>query len=1651
MRDRDRDRRDDAGNSRAESAHAAPGAVSRTQRLSAPSDDRDGWPRPEPVGAVAGAEPRTMGELVPLPEGQFVDGLVSGAASPHAAAVQRKKRRRGGAAGAADDDRDDGADGDRGAGSVPMEVAFASPMTELASHAKDVVDAVMIAQHAVRMKDLPDGDLFRVVEEVKQLADHLHSNAKRRRPSDEAALRAAVRDTESLIRQLDSRHGRQRHELQKELAEVHRVLQENTAREATLESPGALFSKAEETAAMLVKWKAFAEAYQRPPPPRPEKKGFERMMALAEPPERTLVGLDTDRVDAALATTRTWVARLKQDPGDAEDLARAIVDQHEIVTLASAELRDVVEQPVTDTTQGVVEAYLSVLGMSTGRRAESDNALHLARAWRRRLPLDRAGAALEHGAAELSRLEERAPEAAKSARVEQEALAFQHGELERRVAAGDVVDRDEMDAFVLETREYEFLTRVDRLQVDAKALFDAVGSLGGSRTPEGVRIRGKLDDLVHAMAGVRARYQDFAFSLKDASAADRRVRKAETLRFMEAQLQRNLVDGDYDATLKKAEDVFEDLVVQRMVKQILWTIALTVAGNFAASAVRGAGEAVMLRAGASLASAGRFAQVAALGTDVVLGAASQKYILGDPGSFETLLMVNLLTPLAIERVMAAGRSTARASDAAADLSARSERLLEQGAAAAGGTTGAGSDDLVSLAARFDRATKQSKWIKSAERGGLVLQGGFRLTAEMVVGAAVDYAARTAAGEAHGKSPDQQTAEELLMQGASMAIGRHLTGNVKVIKARLREVEKVSGAVASKLLEAADGVGRDAARLESREISIEGTDVVDRYAALLADELAMLERQLTATVDGQGEHNQGKLMALLEANQRSVGELRRLAEGGAGARETAAGDEPRARPPRSPVPHDGDTNTPTPAKDADEPDFDPRWLTPGQQRVRDWQLHGLEGDPRGQAMLADPELVRWFERWMSMPDKVTFDGDKPTVRYPDGVPPHVRAKLEQIVRAGNLMLMSRAVDVGQQLRADFPDVDLDPTSSSWQAARPKIIERFGEQAVAQYEQRFAATVTIGGARGLNRVERLVVPAALKRLTDMFPGMDVYVTGSAAQDKPLHEVTDIDIVIVVPDDTSVAVREEFEANANRITLQSLADGRGSYGEAVRGSSEGGPRVPAIENFPVDAKVMTRSEFAGKSMMATPVGRTPMTDVRIDAPGMRDAPGRGDTGQDLHNHIMGVPPTEYFIRKVGNGNAAAALDRTWQVVNDERFWKPDPANAAKVREVKNTVMAELAEARADIANMRDQVPATAVEARARRAMEAVLAASKSVPFDHTYDLRDLLVQAVIDPGGGSFRNFAMDTIRMLHDQGVTYSEQSVSIKKLDTRFDEATMRDVHATLAAEGKDSDLRFLAMLSTKDVLSGEPLPPQVQATLDRVLARADVMGLDIAGPEAQAFTKGGVQNLERLIQLLKVAAAKRGRPLVLRPHVGEGYDPSGTGAHVAIARDNLQKTLNALVQAGYQGPGDGVIVRFGHAAHATPEQLQQIADLGIVVEANVGSNLATGAVTAASDHPILVNLYYGVDTMLSTDAQGVMDTTLSIEYQRAAQLIGLFQAGKTRLTIDGKDVSYDELPPDVQRRFSLDTLEETARAYAERQRADDVRDRARKSTGRSPP
>jgi hypothetical protein len=211
--------------------------------------------------------------------------------------------------------------------------------------------------------------------------------------------------------------------------------------------------------------------------------------------------------------------------------------------------------------------------------------------------------------------------------------------------------------------------------------------------------------------------------------------------------------------------------------------------------------------------------------------------------------------------------------------------------------------------------------------------------------------------------------------------------------------------------------------------------------------------------------------------------------------------------------------------------------------------------------------------------------------------------------------------------------------------------------------------------------------------------------------------------------------------------------------------------------------------------------------------------------------------------------------------------------------------------------------------------------------------------------------------------------------------------------------------------------------------RPDVKGIDIAAPESQPFTAAGMAWLSEQVQIAREVAIAKGEPIVVRPHVGEGYyDPHATKDHVKVARHNLEMVIVALESARYRA-GDGVIVRFGHATHADAGQLARIAALGVIVEANVGSNLVTSSIVRAEDHPLLANMYFGVSTVLATDGQGVMETTLPIEYQRAAALIEQFRGGKLALDVGDKRVGFADLQPTVQARFSMQWLTEQLAAY----------------------
>jgi hypothetical protein len=425
-------------------------------------------------------------------------------------------------------------------------------------------------------------------------------------------------------------------------------------------------------------------------------------------------------------------------------------------------------------------------------------------------------------------------------------------------------------------------------------------------------------------------------------------------------------------------------------------------------------------------------------------------------------------------------------------------------------------------------------------------------------------------------------------------------------------------------------------------------------------------------------------------------------------------------------------------------------------------------------------------------------------------------------------------------------------------------------------------------------------------------------------------------------------------------------------------------------------------------------------------------GVAGPDLHTHLMGVLDVTYFVNKLGHGKASVAFETVYGTFAADK----------KARKASPQAWSQAQVAHQDLARMRQsgQSPES-IERRAHEGLTAMLAAGPETAFDQTYPVREAAVNAHIDPGGGPFRTYTRDSMEALAMEGIRYSEQSVGLGKLDSRFPEPMMRDVHAELAAQGKDVDVRFLAMVKTS-ALAGDAGENHAETMrqIDAVLSRNDVIGLDVAGPEKYAFTNEGMGNFEKLYVAVSKAAKLRNRTLVIRPHVGEGYNEGQGDSHAKLARENLEILITTLEQMAYSPANamkDRVIVRFGHAAHASASQIQRMAKLGVIVEANIGSNTITRAIATADEHPLLFNILYGVQTVLGTDGQGVMQTVRRKEYDHARDQIQRFRAGKVGLKVSERSVlHYADLSPEQQKRFSMETLQLDEDQYYQRIVAD---------------
>lgn len=100
--------------------------------------------------------------------------------------------------------------------------------------------------------------------------------------------------------------------------------------------------------------------------------------------------------------------------------------------------------------------------------------------------------------------------------------------------------------------------------------------------------------------------------------------------------------------------------------------------------------------------------------------------------------------------------------------------------------------------------------------------------------------------------------------------------------------------------------------------------------------------------------------------------------------------------------------------------------------------------------------------------------------------------------------------------------------------------------------------------------------------------------------------------------------------------------------------------------------------------------------------------------------------------------------------------------------------------------------------------------------------------------------------------------------------------------------------------------------------------------------------------------------------------------------------------------------RIGHGTSAAqdPELLAYLAETGVPLEVCPSSNIATRAVATLEEHPIRAFRDAGVTITINSDDPPMFGTTLNREYEIAADLLGLDEAGVADLARAGVRASF---------------------------------------------
>jgi len=187
-------------------------------------------------------------------------------------------------------------------------------------------------------------------------------------------------------------------------------------------------------------------------------------------------------------------------------------------------------------------------------------------------------------------------------------------------------------------------------------------------------------------------------------------------------------------------------------------------------------------------------------------------------------------------------------------------------------------------------------------------------------------------------------------------------------------------------------------------------------------------------------------------------------------------------------------------------------------------------------------------------------------------------------------------------------------------------------------------------------------------------------------------------------------------------------------------------------------------------------------------------------------------------------------------------------------------------------------------------------------------------------------------------------------------------------------------------IPGELGLPGADATLGYVLDHApdSLIALGLGGPEI------GVPRP----QFRPHFDAARAAGLHCLPHAGETTGP--------------ETVWDALRELGAE--------RIGHGTSSAqdPALLEHLASTGIPLEVCPSSNIATRAVATLADHPLRAFVDAGVVVTINSDDPPMFGTTLNREYEIAADLLDLDEAGLADLARTAVAVSF--APDDVKER-----------------------------------